>query len=108
MSKLLDDCLKTTGRSYPDGYGFALAYLKDDPSVDDLKAMKTAADSALFRWARKRIGHGNDAVRYAEALNDGIGWPRWLVEAAQLVLADALAGGRKSKATLKRWGHPGY
>lgn len=111
MSKTLDYCLAATARTYPAGYGFALGYLTDNPGPDHLAAMQAAAWDAVKPEALK----GNpDAAAFVQAFTESrqatpsLGWRWWLVEAAQLVLASAMAGRRKSKDTLALWGHPGY
>jgi hypothetical protein len=108
---LIDTCLAETKRTYPDGYGFALTYLRADAGPDHFKAMRESAWKAVKAESKK----GNpDASRFvaayteANASRPNKGWPWWLIEAAQLVLAAALSGSRDAAATLRLWGHPGY
>lgn len=111
---LLDSCLETNGRTYPPGYGFALAYLDSDAGPDDFKAMKRQAVLATARALDAGKPWIDDAAAFAKAVAEAEstrpagGWPFWLIEAAQVVLADALDGNAGSRALLGRWGHPGY
>lgn len=107
---LLDICRGETGRDYPDGYGFALAYLKNDAGPADFKAMKRQAVLATARALDANKPFLADAADFANAVAEanGRGWPWWLIEAAQVVLADALGGNKGSCAVLAQWGHPGY
>lgn len=114
-NSLIDTCIAVTGRTYGDGYGFALAYLTDDPGPDHLKAIQEAAWAAVKRQAK----NGNpDAAAFVSGYVEGVqvrqrgvtwsGWQWWLIEAAQLVHADALGGNRRAGEVLRMWGLHGY
>ena len=108
----INRCLDVTKRAYPEGYGFALEYLKTDPDAYDLVSMRDAVLAAVMRRAKA----GNqDAPAFLSAFVGGrscgptyAGWAWWLIEAAQLVHSDALAGNAKSRAVMVRWQHPGF
>lgn len=109
---ILDTCLAATGRTYPAGYGFALCYLDGTRAgPDHFKAMQSAAWGAVQRHAK---AGNDDAAAFVAAFTDSRsyrplkGWTHWLVEAAQLVLSDAISGNRKAGAVMAMWGHPGY
>ena len=111
MSTYLDACLEATERVYPAGYGFALAYLKDDMGPDHLKALRGAAFAAVEDAAR--IGNEDGlafVVAYygAQKGETKRGWQGWLVEAAQLVLWHAMSGNGAAGLILRACGHPGY
>lgn len=113
MPDLVDTCIKATGRVYPDGYGFALAFLKDDPTTGDLANIRHRANDIVDRvldFAPADQALADDVAGYvnAWASTGDPGWRRWLIEAAQLVLQDALGGSTGSARVLKQWGHPGY
>lgn len=112
---LIDRCKSITGRTYADGYGFALGYLTNNPGPDELKAMRErAADiAASVIRAKSFVTHPlrYDATRFVAALAEqplSGGWYWWLIEAAQLVLQDACMGNAKSSAVMRAWKHPGY
>lgn len=110
---ILDTCRNATGRTYPPGYGFALRYLwkAESAGPDHLKAMQDSAWRAVKGQAKR----GNpDAAAFVSAYAESRettpagGWQFWLIEAAQLVLAEALLGRAHARRTLALWGHPGY
>lgn len=102
---MIESCIEKTGRTYPAGYGFALAYLDDNLGPHQLKALQAAAWSAVERHCKA----GNrDAVAFVQARAQGPDCRLWAIEAAQLVLADALAGDAVAKRTMAMCGHPGY
>ncbi len=112
---LIDVCISATRRNYPAGYGFALGYLCDNPGPDALKAMRAQAADVVARWIKATVArrpyYGDDVARFVSAVADQPkrgGWEWWLIEAAQLVHADALAGNAKSAAVMVMWQHPGY
>lgn len=105
MNDLTDVCIAFHGRKYPAGYGFALEYLDQTTSPDKLQAMRDAAFIAVPGQALK----GNrDAPAFVSAFTANRDWRNWLIEAAQIVLAAAMAGNARARETLHAWGHPGY
>ncbi len=112
MGRLLEDCLRHTGRTYPDGYGFALAYLDDGltPAVLLAPALRAASRALTAgRRSRNRLDRKDDDVlRFVAAQGTSQRCEDWLVEGAQLVLAAALAGDAACQSALGRCGHPGY
>jgi hypothetical protein len=112
MTDLIKTCMETTGRTYPEGYGFSLGYLDQSPGVEQLRAMQEAAWAAVKRDAK---AGGMDGARFVAAYSASAqripfkgGWPWWLIEAAQLVHADAMSGNAKSCEVMRLWNHPGY
>ena len=120
MNTLIDKALRrveSKGRTYPEGYGFALTFLDDDftPSV-----LKNAADDvvlAAFSIKGREQGWAagdDDLVRYVAAISDATHWADWAIEGAQLVLQWAnwercpASLKRELKRALARCGHPGF
>lgn len=109
MSDLLDRCMAHTGREYPGGYGFALAYLPH--ASKNLSELKETANRVA---ARALLGHGvlsqkhDDLVRFVQAQATSKRFEDWLIEGAQLVLSAALGGWHEAQSTMARCGHPGY
>lgn len=108
---LIPICQQATGRTYPPGYGFALGFLNQHPSSEDLKLMLQTALDVTPKEAAKGNSDASDfisAYTQSNAQSPSQGWPGWLIEAAQLVLAAALAGSPSARFTLRQWGHIGY
>lgn len=109
--RLVDSCIAATGRTYPAGYGFALTYLTDNPGPDHFRAMQAAAWKAVKPQAM--LGNA-DAPAFVAGFAKSkqhvpnLGWRWWLIEAAQLVLAEALRGNAGARAVMRLWDHPGY
>jgi hypothetical protein len=91
MSALLDRCLKASGRTYPDGYGFALTYLDDRLNPAWLRdganriVANVFANGREFAISRK----DSDLVDYVNAQAEAESAEGFLIEAAQLILAEA-------------------
>lgn len=102
---IIDSCIAATGRTYPDGYGFAIAYLDRNLGPDQLKVLQSAAWRAVERQTKA----GNrDALAFVRARSESADCRYWMIEAAQLVLADALQGNATSRNAMRVCGHPGY
>lgn len=114
---LLDQCLaaaKANNRTYPDGYGFALAYLKADEPDFNPAHLRDCARRIVAEAFARNTGHwrhvrtnDDDLIRYVVAQAD-LGWEHWLIEAAQLVHAAALAGDKEAARLMAYCGHPGF
>jgi hypothetical protein len=110
MSALLDRCLKASGRTYPDGYGFALTYLDDRLNPAWLRdganriVANVFANGREFAISRK----DSDLVDYVNAQAEAESAEGFLIEAAQLILAEAMAGDPEAARVMKLCGHPGY
>lgn len=104
---LVDSCIAATSRAYPSGYGFALCYLTEKAGPDHFKAMQDAAWRAVKAQAKR--GNSDAAAFVAGYVSAPRGdWRWWLIEAAQLVFAEALQGKPYAVAVMRLWQHPGY
>lgn len=112
---IIDECLtaaKETGKTYPDGYGFALAYLRgtkrDDFNPAWLRDCARRIVARAFEDGGRPICRTDrDLIRYIVA-QEKIGWEYWLIEAAQLVHAAALNGDKEAARVMALCGHPGF
>lgn len=113
MSEIFDHCLaatKAANRTYPGGYGFALAYLKtDSPEFNPAWLRDCARRIVSETFNKPEYVHRNDPdlVRYVVA-QQHLGWGLWLIEAAQLVHTAAMAGDPEACRVMALCGHPGY
>jgi hypothetical protein len=107
---LLERCHKVTGRSYPPGYGFALGYLSDTLNYAHLRDGANRIVAAVFTNGREfAIDRRHpELVRYVNAYAESESAEGYLIEAAQLVLAEAMAGDPQAREVMKLCGHPGY
>jgi hypothetical protein len=113
---LLDRCLKAVNEGgpkrypYPEGYGFALAYLNDDLNPAWLRDGANRIVANVFANGRQfAVGRKDeDLVRYVNAQATARCAEEFLIEAAQLVLAEAMAGEPEAENCMKLCGHPGY
>lgn len=107
---LLDRCRKASGRTYPPGYGFALAYLNEGLNPAWLRdganriVANVFANGRQFAMGRK----DSDLVAYVNAQARATSAEGFLIEAAQLVLAEAMAGDPEARNCMAICGHPGY
>jgi hypothetical protein len=115
VGKLLDRCLRVVNDGakrypYPDGYGFALAYLDDDLNPAWLRDGANQIVSQVYANGRQYAVDRKhpDLVRYVNAYAEGKSAEDWMIEAAQLVLAEAMAGYPPAMSVMKLCGHPGY
>lgn len=109
MADLLDRCLARPGKNYPDGYGFALAYLSDDlqPSVlrDAACAMVGKAYGPSGTASDRKSA---DLVGFVLAYSEADCFEDFAIEAAQLLLEWGMGGDADAAEALRLCGHPGY
>ena len=109
MGKLLDDCLAHTGREYPDGYGFAIAYLDDRLNPVHLRDAACAIVGDAYGVNGSAADRkDSDLVAFVVAYASAECAEDYLIEAAQLCLQWALAGNRHAVNAMRLCGHPGY
>ncbi len=107
---LLERCRKATGRNYPPGYGFALGYLDDRLNSAWLRdganriVANVYANGREFAVDRRHP----ELVGYVNAYAESDSAEGFLIEAAQLVLTEAMAGDPEAARVMKLCGHPGY
>lgn len=116
-----------TGRTYPEGYGFALTYLDPRQTFVNLDVLREAANACIRVAFRRGAGNfvSEDHAAYVAAAaslgerrigGNGITHPAqlWIIEAAQLVLQTALSSRApyalvcECRRALGACGHPGY
>ncbi len=109
MTDLLDRCLARPGKNYPDGYGFALAYLDENMWPSHLR------DSACLMVGKAYGPNGTaadrrspDLVAFVLAYSEAECFEDYAIEAAQLLLEWGLEGDKDAVAALALCGHPGY
>lgn len=109
MSDLLDRCLARPGKNYPDGYGFALAYLSNDLEPMHLRDAACAVVGGAFGpngTAEDR--KDSDLAAFVMAYCEAECFEDFAIEAAQLLLQFGLAGNANAANGLRLCGHPGY
>jgi len=106
---LLDRCLARPSKNYPAGYGFALAYLSDEPDAAVLR------DAACAMVGKAYGPNGTAADRKSDdlaafVLNYGEAeqFEDYAIEAAQLLLEWGMSGDPDACRALATLGHPGY
>jgi hypothetical protein len=105
---LLDRCLNASTRKYPDGYGFALAYLDDHLNPAHLRDGAFAVVSDAFSGTIPFLKKDSDLVAFVKAYADAKSFEGFAIEAAQLVHAAAMGGHANSCNVMALCGHPGY
>jgi hypothetical protein len=109
MGRLLDDCLAVTGRKYPDGYGFALAYLDDTLNPVHLRDAACAIVSKAYGLRGTATDRkDSDLVAFVLAYANAERCEHYLIEAAQLCAQWGLAGDFDGVNAMRLCGHPGY
>lgn len=108
MGDLLYKCQRATGRNYPDGYGFAIAYLDDTLTPSHLRDGAFAVVSDAFAGKLPFLKKDSDLVAFVNAYASASNFEGWAIEAAQLVLSAAMADHDNSKNVMALCGHPGY
>lgn len=107
---LLDRCRKATGRTYPPGYGFALCYLDDHLNPAHLRQGADRIVANVFANGRQYGADRKDSDLLAYVAAQGVAESAegWMIEAAQLILGEAMAGDPEAANVMKICGHPGY
>lgn len=109
MSDLLDRCLARPGKNYPDGYGFALAYLDDSLTPAILRdAACNMVGKAYGPNGTAADRKSDDLVGFVLAYSEAERFEDYAIEAAQLLLEWGMAGDPDACEALRLCGHPGY
>lgn len=109
MGNMLDRCLAASRREYPDGYGFALAYLDDHLTPVHLRDAACAIVGKAYApkgTAAER--KDSDLAAFVAAYASAERFEQYAIEAAQLCLQWALAGDKDGINAMRLCGHPGY
>lgn len=128
METLSSRIINQTKRAYPDGYGFAIDFLKHaDRAIPDLRDAACACAALAFKPRRRTLRtpwrpvplhypfHSADVARFVSAWQPSAGRAEWwLIEAAQLVIQFALHPDTpprlraQCELALAKAGHVGY
>lgn len=109
MKDLLDRCLARPGKNYPDGYGFALAYLNDRLEPAHLRDAACAmVGKAYGPRGTAADRKSDDLVAFVLAYADAECFEDYAIEAAQLLLEWGMGGDKEAAYALRLCGHPGY
>ena len=110
MSALLDSALRVSKRTYPPGYGFALAYLDDRLNPAHLRdgAFKVVEDAFAGAECMAPLRKDSDLSDFVVAYERAKSFEDFAIEAAQLVQKAAICGHENSRNVMRLCGHPGY
>lgn len=110
MSELFDRCLAVPGKNFPEGYGFALAYL--DTRLNPMHLRDAACAVVGYAYGPDGCAEqrkSEDLARFVSAYSAAKNFEDYAIEAAQLCFHFALVYDLPhAKNGLAICGHPGY